>query len=83
MIKEIDQLSFRIEESHFRPDPVEAHYLPSGLKFADLPRPVASDMERTLRTVNCWQQIMAERIKYDVAVIEARPKSRPTAAMDF
>jgi len=83
MIKEIDLLSFRIEESHFRPSPVEHKFLPPGLKREDLPLPHASEIERTLRTVNCWQQIMADRIRYPEPHISLNVGKRPTFNVDF
>jgi hypothetical protein len=84
MIKAIDQLSFRIEESHFRPSPVEQDFLPPGLKQIALPRPLASDMERTLRTVNCWHQVMADRISAFPLDADLRLKATPKSnSMDL
>jgi 5'-deoxynucleotidase YfbR-like HD superfamily hydrolase len=62
MIKSIDRLAFQVEESHFRRYSDEQKFLPEGFKLTSLPMPVSSEIERTLRTVNCWNQIMADRI---------------------
>jgi uncharacterized protein len=75
LIKDIDLLSFRIEESNFRPQPTEKNFMPAGVPLSALPKPLESDMGRTLRTLDCWQEIMADR------VLAAAPKLETTIAV--
>lgn len=79
LIKEIDRISFRIEEAWFRPDPVEPGYLPEFWS-GDLIRPLATDRGRMLRLIECWDTIRADWIKASPAIVVAPAPDRPSGS---